>query len=105
MSKRTRRAARLADVAAAAVTCGRCRTRFTFPLPNLATAFLARDGGGECWCCPHCHALVVGEGAGAATRGPFNLLLAALNTLAGLRDKVEVRLVFRRPQGDEGGAP
>jgi hypothetical protein len=91
-------------VGAVTVACNRCRTEFTYPLPNLATAFLARDGGGEHWACPHCHALVVGESAGAATRGPFNPLLAALNTLKGLEGRIEVRLVVRRPQGVEEGA-
>jgi hypothetical protein len=37
------------------------------------------------------------------TRGPFRQLLEALNGLRDLRDRVEVRLVFRRPQGGEGG--
>jgi hypothetical protein len=102
VSKRTRRAVRLADVAAVAVACGRYRTRFTYPPENLGTAFVSRDGGGEFWACPHCHALVQGEGAGAATGGPFRPLLLALDLLRGLRDRVEVRLVVRREDSCQG---
>jgi hypothetical protein len=93
----------LTDVDAVSVVCTRCGTEFVYPVDNLGTAFLARDGGGELWACPHCRALVVGDSAGAATRGPFNPLLAALKTLKGLEDRIEVRLVVRRPQGVEEG--
>jgi hypothetical protein len=103
--RETRRAVPLAAAEAVSVTCARCRTAFTYQLPALAEAFLPRDGGGECWCCPHCHALVQGEGAGAPTGGPFRPLLLALDALRGLQDRVEVALVFRRPQGGEGGVP
>jgi hypothetical protein len=95
----------LADAGAVSVACTRCRTEFGYPLQNLAEAFLARDGGKEFWACPHCRALVVGESAGAPTRGLFRPLLESLNTLRDLRDGIEVRLVFRRSQGGEGGVP
>jgi hypothetical protein len=95
----------LADVDTVAVVCNRCRTEFVYPVGNLAEAFVHRDGDRESWCCPHCRALVQGESAGAATRGPFRPLLESLNTLRDLRDRIEVRLVFRRSQGGEGGVP
>jgi hypothetical protein len=104
MMEETHRAVPLDGVEAVAVACSRCAAVFRFPLPDLAEAFAARDGGGEHWACPHCHALVMGESAGSAG-GPFRRLLAALDLLQRLRDRIEVRLIFRRPHGGEGGGP
>jgi hypothetical protein len=91
-------------VAAVAVVCARCRTRFTYPLPNLAEAFRTRDGDREHWTCPHCHALAAGEGSGSAG-GPFRAMAEALGGLKDLADRIEVRFLFRRPHGGEGGGP
>jgi hypothetical protein len=77
-------------VDAVAVACNRCRTEFVYPVGNLAEAFVSRDGDRGVWSCPHCRLLVQGESSGAATRGPFSLLLKALNALKDLQDRVQV---------------
>jgi hypothetical protein len=46
---------------------------------------------------------VQGESAGAATRGPFNLLRKALNTLKDLEDRVQVQFVVRQEDGPRSG--